>query len=84
MGDKIQPNRLGSDLSVNYDPGKGKFGVGDVVCACRGVQDVRRRLTCVLASMFGEGVFRAARKATQITQIRLLSCGDKEREGGLG
>lgn len=38
------------------------------------------RLTCVLAPVFGEGVSRATGKTTQVTQIRLLSCGDRLRE----
>lgn len=37
-------------------------------------------LTCVLASVFGEGVSRATSKTTQVTQIRLLSYRDRLRE----
>lgn len=36
--------------------------------------------TCVLASVLGEGVSRAAGKTTQITQVRLLPYTDGDKE----
>lgn len=37
-------------------------------------------LTCVLASVFGEGMSCASSKTTQVTQIRLFSCTVRLRE----